>query len=136
MYCLVLGVNGNLVQVSTAVDHVQRGTTVLQNAKKLQKNSRKWMCIAIILLLLIVAVVVVGVIQPWKSNKGAWVYPFCPYPCNLVQLVSKTFHDFTLPVSSASLPLWCAFCLFIYLLIFWSWFDGGGLLCGWRIWYS
>ncbi|GMY09916.1 syntaxin-132-like isoform X1 [Fagus crenata] len=58
-------------QVSTAVDHVQRGTTVLQNAKKLQKNSRKWMCIAIILLLLIVAVVVVGVIQPWKSNKGA-----------------------------------------------------------------
>lgn len=58
-------------QVTTAVEHVQRGTSVLQNAKKLQKNSRKWMCIAIIILLVIIAVVVVGVIQPWKSNKGA-----------------------------------------------------------------
>nr|XP_023875998.1 syntaxin-132-like isoform X1 [Quercus suber]POE81761.1 hypothetical protein CFP56_19960 [Quercus suber] len=58
-------------QVTTAVDHVQRGTTVLQNAKKLQKNSRKWMCIAIIILLVIVAVIVVGVIQPWKSSNGA-----------------------------------------------------------------
>lgn len=58
-------------QVTSAVDHVQRGTTVLQNAKKLQKNSRKWMCIAIIILLVIVAVIVVGVIQPWKSSNGA-----------------------------------------------------------------
>ncbi|XP_054811941.1 syntaxin-132-like isoform X1 [Prosopis cineraria] len=58
-------------QVNNAVDHVQRGTSVLQNAKKLQKNSRKWMCIAIIILLLIVAIIVVGVIQPWKSSKGA-----------------------------------------------------------------
>ncbi|KAI9094248.1 hypothetical protein K1719_026830 [Acacia pycnantha] len=58
-------------QVTNAVDHVQRGTSVLQNAKKLQKNSRKWMCFAIILLLVIVAVIVVGVIQPWKSSKGA-----------------------------------------------------------------
>lgn len=71
MRCLVWGVNGGLVQVTTAVDHVQRGTTALQNAKKLQKNSRKWMCIAIIILLLIIAVVVVGVLKPWKSNKGA-----------------------------------------------------------------
>ncbi|KAG2717069.1 hypothetical protein I3843_03G156700 [Carya illinoinensis] len=58
-------------QVTNAVEHVQRGTTVLQSAKKLQKNSRKWMCIAIIILLIIVAVIVVGVIQPWKSGKGA-----------------------------------------------------------------
>ncbi|KAL3509688.1 hypothetical protein ACH5RR_029089 [Cinchona calisaya] len=57
-------------QVSNAVDHVQSGTTALQNAKKLQKNSRKWMCIAIIILLIIVVIIVVGVIQPWKS-KGA-----------------------------------------------------------------
>lgn len=70
-YCWVLGVNGNLIQVTNAVEHVQRGTTVLQSAKKLQKNSRKWMCIAIIILLIIVAVIVVGVIQPWKSGKGA-----------------------------------------------------------------
>ncbi|GAB4834107.1 hypothetical protein Ancab_032366 [Ancistrocladus abbreviatus] len=53
-------------QVSSAVDHVQSGNTALQRAKTLQKNTRKWMCIAIIILLLIVVVVVVGVIRPWK----------------------------------------------------------------------
>nr|KAJ0190534.1 hypothetical protein LSAT_V11C800441160 [Lactuca sativa] len=58
-------------QVTNAVDHVQSGTTALQTAKKLQKKSRKCMCIAIILLLIIIAIVVVGVIQPWKSGKGA-----------------------------------------------------------------
>ncbi|KAL0328031.1 UNVERIFIED_CONTAM: syntaxin [Sesamum calycinum] len=57
-------------QVSNAVDHVQSGTTALQNAKKLQKNSRKWMCIAIIILLVIVAIIVFGVLQPWKNGKG------------------------------------------------------------------
>ncbi|XP_060197500.1 syntaxin-132-like isoform X2 [Lycium barbarum] len=58
-------------QVSTAVDHVQSGNTALQKAKSLQRNSRKWMCIAIIILLIIVAVIVVGVLKPWNSNKGA-----------------------------------------------------------------
>ncbi|XP_016450554.1 syntaxin-132 [Nicotiana tabacum] len=58
-------------QVSAAVDHVQSGNTALQKAKSLQKNSRKWMCIAIIILLIIVAVIVVGVLKPWSSNKGA-----------------------------------------------------------------
>ncbi|CAA7396052.1 unnamed protein product [Spirodela intermedia] len=56
-------------QVSSAVDHVQSGTTALQKAKRLQKNSRKWMCMAIILLLIIVAIIVVAVIKPWASNK-------------------------------------------------------------------
>ncbi|KAL8131226.1 syntaxin-132-like [Apium graveolens] len=55
-------------QVSNAVDHVQSGTTALQKAKKLQKNSRKWMCIAIIILLIIIAIIVVGVVKPWKKN--------------------------------------------------------------------
>ncbi|KAF8391497.1 hypothetical protein HHK36_023802 [Tetracentron sinense] len=58
-------------QVTNAVDHVQSGTTALKKAKKLQKSSRKWMCVAMIILLIIVAVIVVGVIQPWKSGKGA-----------------------------------------------------------------
>ncbi|KVI04185.1 Syntaxin, N-terminal [Cynara cardunculus var. scolymus] len=58
-------------QVTNAVDHVQSGTTALHTAKKLQKKSRKCMCIAIILLLVIIAIVVVSVIQPWKSGKGA-----------------------------------------------------------------
>ncbi|KAI9176255.1 hypothetical protein LWI28_002120 [Acer negundo] len=57
-------------QVANAVTSVQTGTSALQNAKKLQRNSRKWMCIAIIILLLIVAVIVVGVLKPWKSGKA------------------------------------------------------------------
>lgn len=61
---------GNMVQVSNAVTSVQTGTTALQNAKKLQKSSRKWMCIAIIILLLIVAVVVIGVLKPWKQGRA------------------------------------------------------------------
>ncbi|CAL5431811.1 unnamed protein product [Camellia sinensis] len=52
-------------------DHVQSGNTALQKAKKLQRNSRKWMCIAIMILLIIVVVVVVGVLKPWSTNKGA-----------------------------------------------------------------
>ncbi|KAL3532219.1 hypothetical protein ACH5RR_005740 [Cinchona calisaya] len=59
------------IRVSTAVDHVQSGNTALQKAKKLQRNSRKWMCIAILILLIIVAIIVVGVLKPWKSNNGA-----------------------------------------------------------------
>ncbi|KAK4420533.1 syntaxin [Sesamum alatum] len=58
-------------QVSNAVDHVQSGTTALHNAMKLQKNSRKWMCIAIIIFLIIVAIIVVGVLQPWENDKGS-----------------------------------------------------------------
>lgn len=58
-------------QVSSAVDHVNLGNTDLQRAKSLQKSSRKWMCIAIIILLIIVAVIVVGVLKPWQSKNGA-----------------------------------------------------------------
>ncbi|KAL9230818.1 hypothetical protein vseg_006118 [Gypsophila vaccaria] len=58
-------------QVKNAVDHVTSGNTALQKAKSLQKNSRKWMCIAIIILLIIVAVIVVGVLKPWQNKNGA-----------------------------------------------------------------
>ncbi|CAA3017067.1 syntaxin-132-like [Olea europaea var. sylvestris] len=58
-------------QVSSAVDHVHSGNTALQKAKRLQKNSRKWMCIAIVILLIIVAIIVVGVLKPWQNNNGA-----------------------------------------------------------------
>lgn len=58
-------------QVSSAVDHVQSGNTALQKAKKLQRNSRKWMCIAIIILLTIVVIIVVAVLKPWNAKKGA-----------------------------------------------------------------
>ncbi|XP_041999510.1 syntaxin-132-like [Salvia splendens] len=58
-------------QVSSAVDHVQSGNTALQKAKSLQRNSRKWMCIAIMILLIIVVIVVVGVLKPWENKNGA-----------------------------------------------------------------
>ncbi|KAL6519287.1 hypothetical protein OROGR_018607 [Orobanche gracilis] len=57
--------------VSSAVDHVQTGNTALQKAKSLQRNSRKWMCFAIIFLLVIVAIIVVGVLKPWQNKNGA-----------------------------------------------------------------
>ncbi|ONM51489.1 Syntaxin 132 [Zea mays] len=60
-------INNIETHVSNATNHIQQGVSALQNAKKLQKNSRKWMCYAIILLLVIVAVIVVAVIQPWKK---------------------------------------------------------------------
>ncbi|KAK4432650.1 syntaxin [Sesamum alatum] len=58
-------------QVSSAVDHVQSGNTALQRAKSLQKSSRKWMCIAILILLILVVIIVVGVLKPWQSKNGA-----------------------------------------------------------------
>lgn len=60
-----------LSQVSNAVDHVTSGNVALQKAKSLQRNSRKWMCFAIIALLIIVAIIVLGVLKPWKSKNGA-----------------------------------------------------------------
>jgi syntaxin 1B/2/3 len=39
----------------------------LQKAKKLQRNSRKWMCYAIILLLMVAAIIVLAVIKPWQK---------------------------------------------------------------------
>ncbi|XP_047974004.1 syntaxin-132-like isoform X1 [Salvia hispanica] len=54
-------------QVTNAVDHVQSGTTALQNARKLQKGSRKCMCIAIIILLAIGIIIVISLVQPWKN---------------------------------------------------------------------
>ncbi|KAK9951648.1 hypothetical protein M0R45_007085 [Rubus argutus] len=57
--------------VSSAVDHVQQGNTALQKAKKLQKNSRKWMCILILFLLTIAVITVLAVLKPWRSKNGA-----------------------------------------------------------------
>ena len=40
-----------VVQVAKSVEYVQAGVTHLQAAKQLQKNTRKWMCCALIVLL-------------------------------------------------------------------------------------
>ncbi|KAK2996631.1 hypothetical protein RJ639_026641, partial [Escallonia herrerae] len=53
--------------VSNAVDHVQDGNNALQKAKTLQRNSRKWMCIAILILLIIV---VVGMLVEQESKMS------------------------------------------------------------------
>uniref|UniRef100_A0ACD5XNS4 Uncharacterized protein n=2 Tax=Avena sativa TaxID=4498 RepID=A0ACD5XNS4_AVESA len=53
-------------QVAGAAEHVQNGTNLLQKAKILQKNTRKWTCIAIIILLIIILVVVLS-LKPWAK---------------------------------------------------------------------
>lgn len=56
-----LVVSVHLMQVARSVEYVQSGTTALQDAKTLQKKTRKWMCCAIILLLVTAAVIVIVV---------------------------------------------------------------------------
>ncbi|KAL6643665.1 hypothetical protein ACP70R_018431 [Stipagrostis hirtigluma subsp. patula] len=53
-------------QVTGADEHIQTGMNLLQKAKKLQKNTRKWTCIAIIILLIIILVVILS-IKPWAK---------------------------------------------------------------------
>eukprot|EP00249_Psilotum_nudum_P016870 c26030_g1_i1 orf=679-1605(-) len=48
--------------VQGAASFVQRGTQQLQSARKLQKNSRKWMCIGIIILLIVIIVILVPIL--------------------------------------------------------------------------
>lgn len=55
-----------MVQVAKSVEYVQQGTTALVDAKRLHKNTRKWLCIALIVVAIIVAIVIVVAIQPWK----------------------------------------------------------------------
>uniref|UniRef100_A0A7N0UWN5 t-SNARE coiled-coil homology domain-containing protein n=1 Tax=Kalanchoe fedtschenkoi TaxID=63787 RepID=A0A7N0UWN5_KALFE len=57
-------------QVLRASSFVRGGTQQLQTARKLQKNTRKWTCYAIIILLVIVLFVVLFVVRPWESNGG------------------------------------------------------------------
>ncbi|XP_020598696.1 syntaxin-121-like [Phalaenopsis equestris] len=49
-------------QVGRARSFVDRGTQQLQEAKRHQRNTRKWICIAIILLLIIVLVIVLPIV--------------------------------------------------------------------------
>ena len=49
------------LQVAKSVEYVQAGTTHLVAAKQLQKNTRKWMCCALILLLIIAAAIAIPI---------------------------------------------------------------------------
>ncbi|RWR81162.1 syntaxin-132 [Cinnamomum micranthum f. kanehirae] len=53
-------------QVSNAVDHVNSGTRVLQKGKELQKNTRKYMCFAILILLVVIIVALIAVLKSLK----------------------------------------------------------------------
>jgi SNARE domain len=57
-------------QVRRAKEHVVQGEENLRQAKKLSKNTRKWMCCALIVLLVIAAIIVVVVIEPWNTGGG------------------------------------------------------------------
>lgn len=52
-------------QVARSVEYVHSGTAALQDAKRLQKNTRKWMCCGIVVLLVIALIVTLAVWQPW-----------------------------------------------------------------------
>ncbi|ONK79539.1 uncharacterized protein A4U43_C01F7410 [Asparagus officinalis] len=56
-------------QVTSSVDHVQTAAVQLQQAKKIQKNTRKWTCCAIILLLVILIIVLIPLLK--KSSKDS-----------------------------------------------------------------
>ncbi|XP_076916868.1 syntaxin-121-like [Bidens hawaiensis] len=51
--------------VNRANSYVTRGAQQLNEARKKQKNTRKWTCFGILLLLIIIAIVVLS-IRPWK----------------------------------------------------------------------
>ncbi|CAH2038559.1 unnamed protein product [Thlaspi arvense] len=54
--------------VMNASHYVKDGAKELSTAKKHQKNSRKWMCIGIIVLLLIILIVVIPIITSFTSS--------------------------------------------------------------------
>jgi syntaxin 1B/2/3 len=47
---------------------VNQGNKALTSAKALQKDTRKYMCCALMMLLTIVLVVVLAVVKPWQSG--------------------------------------------------------------------
>lgn len=55
------------IHVQRASSFVTRGADQLQVARKHQRNTRKWTCIAIIILLVIIAIVVLS-LRPWSKK--------------------------------------------------------------------
>ncbi|KAJ0966512.1 hypothetical protein J5N97_023429 [Dioscorea zingiberensis] len=55
-------------QVSNSIEHVQKATVTLKEAKKLQRNTRKWMCFAILILLVIIIMVLASVLKDFKKS--------------------------------------------------------------------
>lgn len=51
-----------------AANYVDHGTKQLKGAKKYQRNTRKWMCIGIILLLILVFIIVIPIATSFKKS--------------------------------------------------------------------
>jgi len=55
-------------QVSKANEFVNQGNKALTSAKALQKDTRKYMCCALMMLLTICVIVVIAVVKPWQGQ--------------------------------------------------------------------
>ncbi|KAM0941895.1 putative target SNARE coiled-coil domain, syntaxin domain-containing protein [Dioscorea sansibarensis] len=55
-------------QVTNAVEHVQKANVSLKKVKKLQRNSRKWMCFSVLILLVIIIIMVAAVLKDFKKS--------------------------------------------------------------------
>jgi len=56
--------------VAKANEYVNQGNKALGQAKELQKDTRKWMCCAMMLLLGICLIVVLAVVKPWQARAS------------------------------------------------------------------
>ena len=59
--CSKASLHPQRLQVAKSVEYVQAGTTHLVAAKRLQKNTRKWMCCALILLIIIACAIAIPI---------------------------------------------------------------------------
>ena len=60
---------GTPPQVAKANEYVNQGNKALGQAKELQKDTRKWMCCAMMMLLGICLIVVLAVVKPWQARS-------------------------------------------------------------------
>ncbi|XP_058085831.1 syntaxin-121-like [Magnolia sinica] len=58
-------------QVARANSFVRGGTQQLHTARKHQKNTRKWTCIAIVILLIIILIIVLPIVLRNRNNGGS-----------------------------------------------------------------
>ena len=54
--------------MAKANEYVNQGNKALTSAKALQKDTRKWMCCAVMILLSICLIVVLAVVKPWQAR--------------------------------------------------------------------
>lgn len=64
--------------VQGASSFVKRGTENLHTAKQIQRNTRKWYCIALIILLIIIVIVVASVVPSLNKNNNNTTTPASP----------------------------------------------------------